>query len=69
MFLAYLLAQLLDVKRSPKCHQKSMRKLSSRKVASEEARSAEFLASWVAGGRVREEVNLPPGLGGLEERK
>ena len=33
-----------------KCHQQKMRKLTLRKVASEEARTPDTSASWVAGG-------------------
>ena len=51
---------------SPKCHHKSMQKLASKKVVSEEARLPETRPAWRG---VRGEVNFPLGLGGSEERK
>ena len=66
------LLELFGIKRSPKCHQKSMRKMASKKVSSEDAQCEKAPPQPGARRGVRGEVNLRPGgrrFGTKEERK
>ena len=63
--------ELWEVKRSPKCEEKSMRKLASKKVGPQNARgqTAVTKVKVVARRGLRGEVNLPPRRGVSEERE
>ena len=64
-----MLLELLGIKRSPTCHQKSMRKLASKEVGSEEARLPETFPGWCQEGGEAEGKPRPLKVGGSEERK
>ena len=67
LFLVQLL-ELLEVKRSPTCHQQKLRKLAEERIGSEEARVAEAIPSWwQEGGKGGGKPLL--GVGSLEGTK